>query len=107
MKNQPPKDPNQGEGDRISARHYNRGVREFVQEGKVDEAAREAADYVEAEPDDAKRAERVAKRGPHPTRVSVDDLVAKGRNVFDRVRPYVERLVDQVRTRIGRKRTEP
>ncbi|MDX2094220.1 MAG: hypothetical protein SFX73_40690 [Kofleriaceae bacterium] len=106
MKNQPPKDPNQGEGDRISARHYNRGVREFVKEGKVDEAAREAADYVEAEPDDAKHAERVAKRGPHPTRVSVDDLVAKGRNMLDRVRPYVERFVGQVRQRLVRKRTE-
>ena len=107
MKNQPPKDPNQGEGDRVSARRYNREVSEFVAEGKVDEAAREAADYVQAEPEDAKRAERVAKRGPHPTRVSVDELVAKGRNVFDRVRPYVDRIVGQVRQRLGRRRTEP
>lgn len=102
MKSQPPKDPNQGEGDRISARHYNKRVREFVEHGNVDEAAREAAEYVETEPDDAKRAERIAKRGPHPTRVSVDELVAKGRSVFDRVRPYVQRIVSQVRQRIAR-----
>ncbi|HVK88724.1 MAG TPA: hypothetical protein VM513_31610 [Kofleriaceae bacterium] len=102
MKSQPPKDPNQGEGDRISARHYNQGVREFVKRGDVDEAAREAAEYVEAEPEDAKRAERVAKRGPHPTRVSVDELVAKGRNMLDRVRPYVQRIVSQVRHRLAR-----
>jgi len=40
-------------------------------------------------------------------RAAVDELVAKGRNVFDRVRPYVERIVGEVRHRFGRKRTEP
>lgn len=97
-------DPNQGEGDKTSARHYNRQVREFVADGKVDEAAREAAHFVEAEPDEANRAERAARKGPrHGTRVSVDELVAKGRTVIDRVRPMVERVVDRVRTRLGRK----
>ena len=97
-------DPMQGEGDRISARHYNRNVREFVAEGKVDEAADEAKRYVEQEPEDAARAERTARRGPHHgTRVSVDELVAKSRTVIDRERPLVERAIGKVRSRLRRK----
>ncbi len=101
------KPENQGEGDKISARHYNRSAREFVADGKVDDAAREAARYIEAEPEDATRAEAAAKRGPHGarlggTRVSVDELVAKGRTVVERVRPIVERVVDRVRNKISR-----
>jgi len=80
------KDPNQGEGDRASARRYDAHVREFVAEGKVPGAAGEAKGYVEREPDDAARAERVAKRGPHAVRASIDELVAKGRTWFERVR---------------------
>jgi len=97
------KDPNQGEGDKVSARHYNREVREFIADGKVDDAAREAAHYVEAEPADAKRAERRAQKGPSATKVSIDELVAKGRTVIDRVRPMVGRVVDRVRSRLNRK----
>jgi len=93
-------DPNQGEGDRKSARRYNRKLREFIAGGTVDEAAHEAEAYVEREPEDAERAERVAKRGPHGgTKVSVDELVAKGRTVFDRVRPLVSRVVARARRR--------
>jgi len=96
------RDPNQGEGDKASARLYNRHASEFVAEGKVDEAARDAARFVEAEPGAAKRAEKVAQRGPQRSRVSVDELVAKGRTVVDRVRPLVGRVVDSVRHRLGR-----
>ena len=97
-------DPNQGEGNKLSARHYNRDLREFIAEGKVDEAAHEARLYVERDPDDAERAEEAAKRGPRSRkRVSVDELVAKGRSVVDRVRPYVERAADKLRSRFGRK----
>jgi len=96
------KDPNQGEGDKVSARHYNREVREFIAEGKVDEAAREAAHYVEAEPRDAERAEKKARKGPSSAKVSVDELVAKGRTVIDRVRPIVNRFVGRVRARFNR-----
>lgn len=96
------KDPNQGEGDKVSARHYNREVREFIADGKVDDAAREAAHFVEAEPREAQRAERKARKGP-ASKVSVDELVAKGRTVIDRVRPIVDRVVDRVRTRFNRK----
>ena len=96
------KDENQGEGDRISARHYNEDVRGFVAEGKVEPAARDAAQYVEAEPEEARAAEQRAKRGPHGTKVSVDELVAKGRTVIDRVRPIVERVVERVKARFNK-----
>lgn len=100
----PDKDPNQGEGNKVAARHYNREVREFIADGKVDEAAREAADYVEAEPTDAQRAEQRARKGPKSSaKVSVEALVAKGRTVIDRVRPMVDRVVDRVRTSLNRK----
>lgn len=106
MKPQNP-DANQGEGDKASARRYNRRVREFVAEGKVDEAAHEAEQYVEHEPDDAARAERKAKRGPqHGTRVTADELIAKGLTVFDRVRPVVVRAIGKLRSRLSRKATK-
>ncbi len=96
------KEPNQGEGDKVSARHYNRQAEAFVADGKVDSAARDAAQFVEAEPDEAARAERKAKRGPSSTKVSVDELIAKGRTVIDRVRPYVDRVVDRVKSRLAK-----
>ena len=95
------REPNQGEGDKVSARHYNRGAREFVADGKVDDAAHEAKVWVEREPADAARAEQKAARGPHHgVRVSVEELLDKGRSVVDRIRPYVERAADKVRNRI-------
>jgi hypothetical protein len=96
-------DPNQGEGDKASARHYNRDLRDFIAEGKVDEAAEEARLYVERDPDDAERAEAKAKRGPRGKGVSVDELIAKGKTVVDRVRPYLERAQQKLRSRFGRK----
>lgn len=96
-------DPNQGEGDKASARHYNRDLREFIAEGKVDEAAEEARLYVDRDPDDAERAEARAKRGPRGKGVSVDELIAKGKSVVDRVRPYIERASQKLRSRFGRK----
>ena len=86
------KDPNQGEGDRISARRYDRHVEEFVEKGRVPEAAHDAKDYVEREPEDAARAERDARRGPHGRyRTTVDELVAKGRTFLERVRARLAR----------------
>jgi hypothetical protein len=101
------KDPNQGEGDRISARRYDRNARQFVAEGNVDEAAEEARRYVEGDPDDARKAEEAAKRGPASRRSSVDGLLAKGQSVgqsvIERVRPMVVRAVGSLRARFGRK----
>jgi len=85
------KDPNQGEGDRASARRYDDHVREFVDEGKVDSAASQARDYVEREPDDAAKAEAEARRGPMGRWASVDQIVAKGRSVFERLRARLSR----------------
>jgi hypothetical protein len=95
-------EPNQGEGDKISARRYNRNLRAFVAEGKVDDAAREAKAYVERDPAGAAYAEEAARRGPRGTRVTVDELIAKGRSIVERIRPMFERVVSRVR-RLGRK----
>jgi hypothetical protein len=78
------KDPNQGEGDRASARRYDEHVRDFVQDGKVGGAANEARTYVDRDPEGAAKAEADAKRGPHTS--SVDQLVAKGRSFVERLR---------------------
>jgi len=97
------KDPNQGEGDRISARRYDRHVREFIGEGKVPDAANEARLFVERDPEDAAKAEAAAKRGPSAGRfASVDQIVAKGHSVFDRVRPLARRAVGNLRARFGK-----
>jgi hypothetical protein len=97
------KDPNQGEGDKASARRYNEHAEEFVREGKVPQAAQDARGYIERDPGDAAKAEAKAKKGPFGTRVSVDELVAKGRTVVDRAKPVVERMVGNLRARFGRK----
>lgn len=44
----------QGEGDRESAKRYNKDTREFVESGKVDEAARKAG---EGDQEEMERAE--------------------------------------------------
>jgi hypothetical protein len=92
------KEPNQGEGDRVSARRYDDNVRDFVTDGKVEGAADEARAYVEREPDDAAKAEAAAKRGPR-VNATVDQVIAKGHSLLDRVRPMVARL----RARFGQK----
>jgi hypothetical protein len=83
------KDPNQGEGDRASARRYDKHAREFVHEGKVPPAARDAKQYVEKDPEGAARAERTARRGPHGYMGVVEGIVAKGRSIFERVRARI------------------
>ena len=99
----PSQDPNEGEGAKSAARHYNRDLREFIAEGKVDEAAEEARRYVDRDPSDAERAEQRAKRGPRGKGVSVDEMIAKGRSVVDRVRPFIERASQKLKSRFGRK----
>lgn len=96
-------DANQGEGDRISARHYNEQLRDFVASGKVEPAAREAEEYVEHNRDEAARAERRARRSPRGTETSLDEIVAKGRTIVERVRPIVDRALGRLRARFGRK----
>ncbi len=88
----PTQEEDPGQGDRISGRRYQRHVREFIAGGKVEPAARDAARYVERAPDDAARAEEAARRGPRPTRISLDELVAKGHTVIDRMEALVRRI---------------
>jgi hypothetical protein len=91
----PIEDGNQGEGDRLSARRYQRHVREFVAGGKVEPAARDAETYVERLPEDAGLAERKARRGPHATRVSIDELMARGHTLIDRMQRLLHRVADR------------
>jgi hypothetical protein len=101
--NTPQRDANQGEGDKVAARHYNEQLREFVEGGKVQPAARAAETFVEQDPLAAKRAEEQAKRGPTATKVSLEELVAKGKTVIGRIRPLVERAVGKLRARAAHK----
>ena len=97
-------DGKQGEGDRKSARRYDRNVREFIADGKVEDAANEARRFIERDPGEAAKAERVARRGPGGGRwASVDELVAKGHSVVDRMKPFVERAVSRLRARFAGK----
>lgn len=48
----------QGEGDRESARRYNKDTREFVESGKVDDAARKAG---EGDREEMERAEKTGE----------------------------------------------
>jgi hypothetical protein len=97
------KDPIQGEGDRVSARLYDQKVREFVADGNVEGAANEARAYVERHPRDAKASERKAKRGPTTPFVSLEDIVAKGTTMIERVRPIVARAAANLRARFSKK----
>lgn len=94
---------NQGEGDKASARRYNDHAAEFVAEGKVDQAARTARDFVETEPAAAVAAERTAQRGPGASKVSLEDLMARGRTVVDRMRPMIERAAGKLRAKFTTK----
>ncbi|HEY6172894.1 MAG TPA: hypothetical protein VIX73_00570 [Kofleriaceae bacterium] len=40
---------------------------------------------------------RSAHRGPQPTKVTLDELMAKGRTVADRVESMVRRIADRLR----------
>jgi hypothetical protein len=60
MGEKPRKQPkNQGEGDRESAERYNEKTQEFVESGKVDEAARRAG---EGDPEEMRKAEEAGKK---------------------------------------------
>ena len=57
---------NQGEGNREAARHYNEQTREFVQSGKVDQAAADAKKaYVGSERAELEKAEKAGKSHAH------------------------------------------
>jgi hypothetical protein len=94
-----PGDKNQGEGNRSAARRYNENLREFMNGGAVEPAARDAEAYVERKPDEAARAEREAKRGPNPSQALADEMLGKVRTMTDRVRHGVEKIIGKLRAR--------
>ncbi len=61
---------NQGEGNREAAREYNEETREFVESGKVDEAAEKASEQDPGEAEAAERAgeERAREKDPEVVR---------------------------------------
>jgi hypothetical protein len=95
----PTRDPNQGEGDRASAKRYDEHVREYVSEGTMDEDARDAAQWVAHQAREAARAERDGKRGPQPVRrlarptwLSMHGLVERGQRLLGRLRDAYHRV---------------
>lgn len=61
-----PAPENQGEGNRTAAKEYNERTKKFVDEGKVEESAREAADAVDsAEGEELRKAEREGRKHAH------------------------------------------
>ena len=89
----------QGEGDRISARHSNRDVREFIAEGEVEEAAQDAKLYVERDPKDAARAEAEAKRGPHGMHRFMENLKGETKALYEHYRQKSAELFQRLRRR--------
>ena len=54
---------NEGEGSRSAARHYDESTRQYIESGKVDDAAREAEEALEGpEAEELKEAEAEGKR---------------------------------------------
>ena len=98
----PTQDGNQGEGDRSSVRRYARHLREFVAGDKVEPSARGPEAYVERLPPDSTREERGARRGPHHTRVSVEELMARGHTVLGRLQRALHRVFGRFTRRLRR-----
>jgi hypothetical protein len=56
------KSPNEGEGSRSAARDYNQRTKRFIDEGRVDQSAKEAERAVESgERDKLEEAERIGR----------------------------------------------
>lgn len=83
------KDPNQGEGDRVSARRYNKNVKEFIDEGRVEQSANEAERFVEEHPFESAKDEMKARTEHGPG--LFDSLVGKGRAVVERIKRGLHR----------------
>ena len=57
-----PEDKVQGEGNYDASRNYRKGTEEFIQSGKVDRAARDAASTPAEEQQELERAEQEGRR---------------------------------------------
>lgn len=61
-----PAPENQGEGNRTAAKEYNERTKKFVDEGKVEDSARAAADAVDsAEGEELRKAEKEGRKHAH------------------------------------------
>lgn len=78
MKSSLPKSHVQGEGDYDSAKKYNQETREFIDSGKVDQAARDAAPRNADEKQAMREAEDEGRS--HAKDKSVQDGTSPGRN---------------------------
>jgi len=87
--------PNQGEGDKVSARKYNDKAMAFVGENRVEQAAEQAKDFVEANPAQAKADEETAKAGPSPIRHRIDELVMEGKAMLARAKAKFHEMMDR------------
>jgi hypothetical protein len=92
-------DKNEGEGSRSADRAYTKGVQSFINEDRVERAAREAKDYVEEHPTEAERDEMAGKVGPKPIAHRLEELATEGKAMFHRA---VERVKSAVNKRMAR-----
>ena len=100
MSDDRPKDPNQGEGDRESARRYNQHVREYVVRGDPRGAARDARDAVEGpEGPSLEAAEERGKAPAHSTRLE------QLRGLARRVRRVVSNRLADLGDRLAARRS--
>lgn len=84
---------NQGEGNRAAARNYDKNAKKFVDDGKVEAAAKEAEAYVDANPEEAAKAEEVAKMGPDPVGNRLDELKTEGKALLEKAKAKVRDLL--------------
>jgi hypothetical protein len=88
MKSSTSKSKVQGEGDYASARKYNARARAFVEAGKVDQAAREAAPRNAQEKDAMRQAEAEGRaHAKGPADAGQDDQGSPGRPKPDKQAP--------------------
>jgi hypothetical protein len=82
---------NEGEGNKTAAREYNEAQRRFVESGKVEEKAREAARAMTSpERAELERAEAIGRRGPGQTltQEALDQAAHAGEYVARNVQEY-------------------
>ncbi len=68
------KKQNEGEGSKSGARAYNKGAKDFAEEGRVDSAAREAAESLERDQKELNEAERIGR-----ARAAEEDPLLRGK----------------------------
>lgn len=86
---------NQGEGDKASARKYNEKAMQFAGSNKVEQAAKEAKDFVDANPAEARADEEIAKAGPSPIRTRINELVTEGKAMLAKAKAKFQEMTNR------------